>query len=79
MADDYATPGKRKTKKDLKKKKRRGVYKKGGKNRTDKRLNRPYFPVNSDFRRSTAKRFSAAMDIHAVRIFIAYPFGDFYL
>ena len=36
MADDYAHAGKRKTKKDLRKKKRHGVYKKGGKNRVDK-------------------------------------------
>ena len=36
MADDYVNAGKRKTKKDLRKKRRLGVYKKGGKNRTDK-------------------------------------------
>jgi len=37
MADDYAVAGKRRTKKDLRKKRRVGVYKKGGKNRTDKK------------------------------------------
>lgn len=38
MADDYACAGNRRTKKDLRKKKRYGVYKKGGKNRSDKSL-----------------------------------------
>ena len=38
MADDYVNPGKRRTKKDLRKKRRVGVYKKGGKKRTEKKL-----------------------------------------
>ena len=37
MADDYGFAGKRKSKKDLRKKKRQGVYKKGGKKRTLKK------------------------------------------
>lgn len=36
MADDYAFPQRRKTKRDKQKKKRHGVYKKGGKYRATK-------------------------------------------
>ena len=39
MADDYVCAGKRKTKKDLKKKAKQRVYKKGGTNRSDKKRN----------------------------------------
>ncbi len=35
MSDDYAMPGKRKTKRDLKKKAKQGVYKKGGGKRSE--------------------------------------------
>lgn len=38
MADDYVNPGKRKNKNDARSKMRKGVYKKGGKSRTDKKL-----------------------------------------
>jgi hypothetical protein len=38
MAEDYANPGKRKTKKDLRKKRKLRGYKKGGVNRTNKKL-----------------------------------------
>jgi len=37
MAEDYVCAGKRKTKKDLKKKRKARAYKKGGQNRTDKK------------------------------------------
>ena len=37
MADDYVVAGKRRTKKDLKKKAKARGYKKGGRNRTDKK------------------------------------------
>ena len=36
MSDDYAVAGKRKSKKDLWKKRKNRGYKKGGANRTDK-------------------------------------------
>jgi hypothetical protein len=39
MAEDYAFAGKRKTKRDLDKKRRQRGYKKGGQNRTNKNLN----------------------------------------
>tara|TARA_Y100000034_G_C6579474_1_gene251347 strand:- start:258 stop:386 length:129 start_codon:yes stop_codon:yes gene_type:complete len=38
MADDYAFAGKRKNRNDKRSKMRKGVYKRGGKNRTDKKL-----------------------------------------
>lgn len=36
MSDDYACAGKRRTKKDLRKKAKQRVYKKGGAHRSDK-------------------------------------------
>ena len=38
MADDYAVAGKRKSKNDKRSKMRKGVYKKGGAHRSDKKL-----------------------------------------
>ncbi len=38
MADDYAFAGKRKNRNDERSKMRKGIYKKGGVHRTDKKL-----------------------------------------
>jgi hypothetical protein len=56
MADDYAVPGKRRTKRDLKKKAKQRVYKKGGAKRSEKKIVRSEEVENKKGKKNKRKK-----------------------